>query len=116
VSEQDQGAGSGHRVRLLAGREVLFDPEGFLVKLEDWQPDLALLLAGEDGMAGLGEAHWKVINFLRDYYLSRGKAPLNQQLRQGTGLSLLEIEGLFPGGLKQGARRLAGLPNPRGCL
>lgn len=100
----------------MEGREVLFDREGFLVKPEDWSPGLALLLAGEAGMTGLGQAHWKIIGFLRDYYLSRGKSPLNQELRQGAGLSLLEIEGLFPGGIKQGARRLAGLPNPRGCL
>lgn len=83
---------------------------------QDWSPGLASLLAGEEGLAALQEAHWKVMGFLRDYYLSRGKAPLNQELRQGCGLSLLEMEALFPGGLKQGARRLAGLPNPRGCL
>jgi tRNA 2-thiouridine synthesizing protein E len=30
-------------------------------------------------------------------------------------LSLMEMESLFPGGIKHGARRLAGLPNPRSC-
>jgi sulfur relay (sulfurtransferase) DsrC/TusE family protein len=29
---------------------------------------------------------------------------------------LLEIEKLFPGGIKYGARRVAGLPNPKNCL
>ena len=41
---------------------------------------------------------------------------MSRDIKKGTGLSLLEIERLFPGGLKGGARRLAGLPNPRGCM
>ena len=31
-------------------------------------------------------------------------------------MSLLEVEALFPGGIKYGARRIAGLPNPKACL
>jgi tRNA 2-thiouridine synthesizing protein E len=29
---------------------------------------------------------------------------------------LVELESLFPGGIKKGARRLAGLPNPKTCI
>jgi len=64
----------------------------------------------------LKDAHWKVIRFLRGYYLAQGKAPLGREIIKGLGISLLEIERLFPGGVKKGARRLAGLPNPRGCM
>jgi tRNA 2-thiouridine synthesizing protein E len=56
-----------------------------------------------------------VVRFLRDFYAYNGRAPLNNELRKGTGMSLLELDGLFPEGLKQGARRLAGLPNPKTC-
>jgi len=31
-------------------------------------------------------------------------------VKEGTGLSVLELESLFPQGIKFGARRLAGLP------
>ena len=30
-------------------------------------------------------------------------------------MSLLELECLFPGGIRHGAKRLAGLPNPKRC-
>jgi tRNA 2-thiouridine synthesizing protein E len=63
----------------------------------------------------LADTHWQVIRFLREYYLQNGRAPLNRQLKAGLGMSLMEIESLFPGGLKLGARRLAGLPNPKTC-
>jgi sulfur relay (sulfurtransferase) DsrC/TusE family protein len=56
-----------------------------------------------------------VVGFLREFYAYNGRAPLNNELRKGTGISLLELDSLFPEGLKQGARRLSGLPNPKTC-
>jgi TusE/DsrC/DsvC family sulfur relay protein len=116
VVEQDQVAASGHRVRFIAGRKIQFDPEGFLVDASDWSEEIAATLAREKGMEKLSEAQWLVIRFLRNYFLSQGKAPLNRELKAGTGLSLMELEGMFAGGIRQGARLLAGLPNPRTCL
>lgn len=66
-------------------------------------------MAREQGMDRLKDAHWKVIRFLRGYYLAQGKAPLGREIIKGLGISLLEIERLFPGGSR-------GLPNPRGCM
>jgi sulfur relay (sulfurtransferase) DsrC/TusE family protein len=57
-----------------------------------------------------------VICFLRDFYDNNGRAPLNRELTKGSSLSLLQIERLFPDGIKRGARRIAGLPNPKNCL
>lgn len=103
------------QVRSLAGREIVFDSEGFLVDTLQWTEEVARILAQESGLAVLTDTHWQVIRFLREYYLQNGRAPLNRQLKSGIGMSLLEIESLFPGGLKLGARRLAGLPNPKTC-
>ena len=103
------------QVRSLSGREVVFDSEGFLADALQWTEEVARVLAEESGLTVLSETHWLVIRFLREYYLQNGRAPLNRQLKAGLGMSLLEIESLFPGGLKLGARRLAGLPNPKTC-
>lgn len=84
--------------------------------LEDWSPSVADILAEESGLAQLTEVHWQVINFLRDYYHENNRVPLNVQLKKGTGISLLQLEALFPGGIKLGARRIAGLPNPKSCM
>jgi TusE/DsrC/DsvC family sulfur relay protein len=104
-----------YTVRILDGKEIAFDEEGFFLDPDAWNKRLAEILALEDGLPELGTVHWHVINFLREYYFANGKAPLNSELRKGTGLSLSEIEASFPKGIRQGARRLAGLPNPRGC-
>jgi dissimilatory sulfite reductase related protein len=97
------------------GREVVLDEEGFLVHPEAWDERVAEILALQDGLAELTEVHRLVIRFLRQYYLTNGKAPLNSELRKGVGLTLSRIEACFPKGIRRGARRIAGLPNPKSC-
>jgi tRNA 2-thiouridine synthesizing protein E len=105
----------GQRTRVIAGREILFDGEDFLWDPRQWSEEVALSLAKEVGLTELSETQWRIVRFLRQYYSENGRAPLNRQIKQGTGISLLEMEALFPGGIKYGARRLAGLPNPKTC-
>ena len=103
------------KFRLIAGREILMDKEGFLWHPEDWTEEVADVLASECGIEKLSESQWRLVRFLRDYFSFHGRAPLNRDLRAGLGISIVEIEGLFPGGIRYGARRVAGLPNPRAC-
>ena len=107
--------GNNVQARSFSGRDVFFDSEGFLVDPSQWSEDLAVHLARESGIDLLEENHWRVIRFIRDYYLQNGRSPLHRELKKGIGMSLMEIERLFPGGIKMGARRLAGLPNPKTC-
>ncbi len=102
--------------RVVAGRSVYFDDEGFFWDSDDWTETAALELARERGMPGIDKAQWRVIRYMRDYYGHHGRAPMNKDLRAGTGLTLLELERLFPDGIRLGARVLAGLPNPQTCL
>jgi tRNA 2-thiouridine synthesizing protein E len=102
-------------VRKIGQREIVFDNEGFLNDFHDWSEEICLLLAQESGLTALDERHWRVLRFLRQFYASNGRAPLNNQLKKGTAMTLLELESLFPGGIKLGARLLAGLPNPKTC-
>jgi TusE/DsrC/DsvC family sulfur relay protein len=105
----------GEQFRVVAGRSILFDEEGFLCHADDWDEEVAEALATESGMTGLDEAQWRVLRFLREFYHENGRSPLNRKIVGGVGMSLLELEQLFPGGIRSGAKRLAGLPNPRRC-
>jgi TusE/DsrC/DsvC family sulfur relay protein len=114
-SPPEKGKASGHRLREIAGRNVAFDNEGFFENFEDWSEEIFEALAGDSGILLITDLHLQVVRFLREFYAYNGRAPLNNELRKGTAMSLLELDGLFPEGLKQGARRLAGLPNPKTC-
>jgi len=109
-------AARSRALRLIAGREVYFDDEGFFWDPDDWFEAAAEALARERGMDEFTEVQWLVIRFMRGYYAHNGRSPMNRELKAGTELSLLELERLFPGGIKLGARVLAGLPNPKTCI
>ena len=103
------------RVRILGGKEVILDKEGFLWRPEDWTEEVAVSLAAERGIESLSDEQWRVIRFLREYFFYNGRAPLNRDIKAGLGISLMDLECLFPGGIRRGARLVAGLPNPRTC-
>jgi dissimilatory sulfite reductase related protein len=102
-------------VRIIAGREIIFDAEGFFWDPQQWNEEVAEVLGKEVGLTEFSETQWLILRFLRQYYFENGRSPLNRQIKEGTGISLMEMETLFPGGIKYGARRLAGLPNPKNC-
>ncbi len=114
----ESGPLSGHpnrRIRRIAGRRIVFDGEDFLRNPEDWSEEVALCLAREDGLQELEEKQWQVIRFMRSYYFHHGRAPMNRDLKAGVHMTLMALEALFPGGIRRGARRVAGLPNPKSC-
>ncbi len=102
-------------VRLVAGKEVVVDANGFLKNPQTWSEEVAQILAREVGLDPLTEDHWRVLRYIRSYYVQQGKAPMNHEIKTGTGISMMDLEKMFPGGIKDGARRLAGLPSRKGC-
>jgi len=92
------------------GQKIEIDEDGFLVNPDDWNEEVVKIF--ED----LGEDHWKVINYLRDYYKQFGIAPMVRKLCKDTGFSLKQIYDMFPSGPAKGACKLAGLPKPTGCV
>lgn len=98
------------------------DEEGYLTNLDDWSPALAEAMAAEDGCT-LDDAHWEVINFLREYYAEYQIAPAVRVLTKGIGKRLGKDKGnsrylytIFPYGPAKQACKYAGLPKPTGCI
>ena len=56
------------------GREIETDAEGYLQTLDDWSEDVAQTLADRDELK-LGDEHWQVLRWIRDYYAENGTAP-----------------------------------------
>ena len=98
------------------GKQYIVDEDGFLENPEIWNEDVAKDFAASEGVNGLTPDHWKVINYLRHYYLQYGIAPMIRKLCKETGFKLNMIYELFPSGPAKGACKLAGLPKPTGCV
>jgi dissimilatory sulfite reductase related protein len=98
------------------GRNIELNDEGFIARPEDWSEDVARAFGVLENIPALTAEHWKVIYYLREYYQRFRIAPMIRKLCKDTGVSLKEIEKLFPSGPAKGACKLAGLPKPSGCL
>ena len=100
----------------LAGGMYEVDDNGFLQEPEKWNKDIAKAYAAKEGVTELTEEHWKVINYLREYYLQYGICPMVRKLRKRTGTSLQQLWELFPQGPAKSACKWAGVPRPTGCV
>ena len=98
------------------GKSYQVDEDGFLEDPSIWNEDVAKDFSNSEGVDELTEEHWKVINYLREYYLQFGIAPMIRKLCKETGFKLNKIYELFPSGPAKGACKLAGLPKPTGCV
>jgi TusE/DsrC/DsvC family sulfur relay protein len=96
--------------------KIEVDEDGFIQEMDKWNEDVALALATTEGVDNMTENHWKVVNYLRDYYQKFGIAPMIRKLCKETGFSLKEIYELFPSGPAKGACKVAGLAKPTGCV
>ncbi len=98
------------------GRAYEVDEDGFLQEPDRWNEDVAKDFAKSESIDALTEAHWRVINYIRNYYLQFGIAPMVRKLCKETNCTLNQMYQLFPSGPAKGACKLAGLPKPTGCV
>lgn len=96
--------------------ELVVDEDGFIQEPDQWNDSVAVALAVTEGVNELTERHWKLVRYLREYYLSFGVAPMIRKVVKDTGFKLTEIYELFPTGPAKGACKVAGLPKPTGCV
>jgi len=92
------------------------DEDGFMEDPEKWTQEIAKALATTEGVDILTEEHWKLVNYLREYYLKFGIAPMIRKLCKETGFPLKKVYELFPSGPAKGACKVAGLAKPTGCV
>jgi len=99
------------------GSELETDVEGYLLA-PDYSEEAARVIAQAEGIE-LAEAHWQVIQYLRDQYREHGQTPNFRNMLKDVaelipGCDSKALYDLFPlGPAKQGAR-VAGLPKPFG--
>jgi len=96
--------------------KIEIDDDGFMQNPELWNEDIAKALATTEGVENMTEEHWKLVNYLREYYLKFGIAPMIRKLCKETDLPLKKIYEMFPSGPAKGACKVAGLPKPTGCV
>ena len=100
----------------IGDQEYQFDGDGFLQEPERWNDEVALAIAKEEDIEEMSDAHWKIVNFIRNYWAENDVAPAVRLLCKECGVSVREVYRLFKSGPARGACRIAGLPKPDGCV
>jgi TusE/DsrC/DsvC family sulfur relay protein len=96
------------------------DSEGYLINPEDWNEDIAIELAREEGVE-LNEEYWPVLHYIRDYYTEHCITPdvrhVVKHLANEKGYDKKAakriIFKLFPYGYVKQACKIAGMKRPR---
>jgi len=102
-------------VTTLGGKPVHVNEEGFLTEYDEWDEELATVLATQIGIE-LTDAHWKVIRFLREDFKKQGETATTRRVQMVGGVGVKEQFALFPKKPGKKMSYIAGLPKPHGCV
>ncbi len=98
------------------GKTVATDDNGNLINYQEWDKDVALVLAAREGIE-LTQAHWDVLEYLREEYQNNnGNQPMERQInkdmgkRWGKTVSSKDLYKLFPLAPSKQGNKIAGLP------
>lgn len=96
--------------------EISLDQDGFMVEPLLWNDTVARAIASDEGIEDMTEDHWKVVNFIREYWKEHDLAPPVRLICTEVGVNVRAVYKLFTSGPARGACRIAGLPKPDGCV
>ena len=99
------------------GVDLETDEQGFLLQA-DYSDEVAHAIAAAENIK-LTDAHWEVVNYLRDEYREHGHTPNFRNMLKGMterrpGTDSKALYDLFPMGPAKQATKVAGLPQPLG--
>jgi tRNA 2-thiouridine synthesizing protein E len=117
----EKGAGNMGSI-IVNGRTIDLGKDGYLANVDEWDEEVAGILADEEGIE-MTERHWEVVHFLREYYRLYQIAPMIKILVKKMGSAFGPAKGnlkylyeLYPEGPAKQACKIAGLPRPTGCV
>lgn len=101
---------------VIEGRSYEVDEDGFLNDPEIWNEDVAKDFALSENVPEMTEEHWKLVRYIREYFVQYGIAPMVRKVTRETGFTADKMYELFASGPAKGACKVAGLPKPAGCV
>ena len=103
-------------------KQIATDKAGYLLNVDDWEPNLANLIAANEQIE-MTDERWQVVTFVREFYLEFNTSPAIRALVKAMAKKYGPDKGnsrylyrLFPKGPAKIATKIAGLPKPAKCL
>jgi tRNA 2-thiouridine synthesizing protein E len=102
------------------GKTIETDANGFLLNLDDWDEDVAKVIADQEGINTLAPRHWDMINYLRDEYINHdGHQPNLRNIAKAMEetwnekVNAKDLYSYFPKNPDKQASKIGGLPDTK---
>lgn len=99
----------------IAGKQVHVNDEGFMTVYDEWNEDIAKVLAKQIEIE-LSDEHWNIVKFLRDDFKVQGETATSRRVQLAGGVPIKKQFELFPKKPAKKMAYIAGLPKPKGCV
>ena len=99
----------------IAGKAINVNEEGFLTQYDEWDEEIAKVLAGQIDI-DMTDAHWKIVKFLREDFKTQGETATSRRVQTVGGVPVKDQFALFPKKPAKKMAYIAGLPKPKGCV
>lgn len=98
----------------IAGQEISVNAEGYLTDLNQWNKEVALAIAADEGVE-MTEKSWEVIEWIQEQYKNNVALSIRKIGKSGV-TDIKEFYALFPDGPLKKASKIAGIPKPASCI
>jgi TusE/DsrC/DsvC family sulfur relay protein len=100
--------------KMIAGKNIAVNEEGYLTDFSQWDKAVAEEIAKENEVA-LTPRHWEVISYLQGEH--KNQTPLSiRKIGKSNVVDIKEFYELFPNGPLKISTKIAGIPKPASCL
>ena len=100
--------------KLIAGVEVDVNEQGYLTDFSQWNKEIALELAKEEGIE-ITDEHWKVFEYLQEQHKNESPLSIRKVGKSGV-VNIKDFYKLFPKGPLKISTKIAGIPKPVSCI
>jgi tRNA 2-thiouridine synthesizing protein E len=100
--------------RVISGKTIAVNEEGYLTNFSEWDEAIGQELAKEANI-NLSPAHWNLLHYIQDEF----KKELPLTIRKIGKSGVVDIKGfyqLFPSAPLKTASKIAGVPKPASCI
>ncbi len=100
--------------KMIAGKSISFNEEGFMTNFSQWDKSVGEELAKENEI-NLTPRHWEVLTFIQDE-VKNEKALSIRMIGKSGVVDIKEFYALFPNAPLKTATKIAGVPKPASCI
>lgn len=100
--------------KLIAGKPVEVNEEGYLKNFSQWDKEVGEEIAKEEHI-DMTPRHWDVVNYLQKAYEDKVALSIRSIGKSGV-VDIKEFYKLFPKGPLKISTKIAGIPKPASCI